>query len=53
MACMARTPGGPTWNNELFGALYGVLRFREGHVASRLAGTVIMLAGVMLLGWAG
>lgn len=37
----------------LFGVLYGVWWFREENVGERLAGAVIMVAGIVLIGWFG
>ena len=35
----------------LFGVLYGALWFREEKIAERLTGAVIMITGVLLIGW--
>lgn len=37
----------------LIGAIYGIFWFKEEEPGQRLAGAVIMLAGVTLVGWAG
>jgi drug/metabolite transporter (DMT)-like permease len=37
----------------LFGVLYGALLFHEERITERLAGALIMLAGVFLIGWFG
>jgi drug/metabolite transporter (DMT)-like permease len=37
----------------LFGVLYGALWFKEGKIAERLTGAIIMIAGVFLIGWFG
>jgi drug/metabolite transporter (DMT)-like permease len=37
----------------LFGVLYGGLWFREEHIAERLLGAALMLAGVLLIAWLG
>jgi uncharacterized membrane protein len=33
----------------IFGVLYGWLLFKEGNIRERLLGTVVMLAGVVLI----
>ncbi len=37
----------------LFGVLYGAWLFREARITERLTGAVIMVAGVLLIGWYG
>ena len=37
----------------LFGVLYGAWLFRETKISERLTGAVIMVAGVLLIGWYG
>jgi len=37
----------------LFGVLYGGLWFKEGHMAERLLGALLMLGGVILIAWRG
>ncbi|MCX5847210.1 MAG: EamA family transporter [Deltaproteobacteria bacterium] len=36
----------------LFGVLYGALWFKEEKIAEKIMGTIIMLSGVFLIGWA-
>ena len=37
----------------LFGVVYGALLFKEEKIMERLAGAIIMIAGVFLIGWFG
>jgi len=37
----------------LFGVLYGAWLFREAKITERLAGALIMMAGVLIIGWYG
>jgi uncharacterized membrane protein len=37
----------------LFGVIYGAVLFKEEKIAERLTGALIMIAGVMLIGWYG
>jgi drug/metabolite transporter (DMT)-like permease len=37
----------------LFGVLYGIFWFKEGHLPERLLAALLMMAGVFLIGWSG
>jgi len=37
----------------LFGVIYGALWFKEGKIAERLTGAIIMISGAFLIGWFG
>ena len=37
----------------LFGVLYGAWLFREKKITERLAGALIMVTGVLVIGWFG